>query len=126
MLIHHHPQRRCPLPGRINDAGLGGLDEISALQEMNHRLHRSTRPRIASIHQVSDLTIMARQGSNIIREARTCFIAQFLDLSCSYNNEHFLYRVAHDLDRLIGALLSFQDIVGNSSCAHTMPQLIPC
>lgn len=51
-----------PYLGRMNDAGLDGLDEILAMQQMIDRLDSSTRLLVASIRQLSDLTTLARQG----------------------------------------------------------------
>ncbi len=53
-----------PYLGRMNDAGLDGLDEILAMQQMIERLKSSTRLLVASIRQLSDLTTLARQGVN--------------------------------------------------------------
>jgi transaldolase len=51
-----------PYLGRMNDAGLDGLDEIVAMQQMIDRLGSPTRVLVASIRQLSDLTALARQG----------------------------------------------------------------
>jgi transaldolase len=51
-----------PYLGRMNDAGLDGLDEILAMQEMITRLGSSTRLLVASIRRLSDLAALARQG----------------------------------------------------------------
>jgi transaldolase len=51
-----------PYLGRMNDAGLDGLDEVLAMGQMITRLGGSTRLIVASIRQLSDLTALARQG----------------------------------------------------------------
>ncbi len=51
-----------PYLGRMNDAGLDGLDEILAMQEMIQRLGGGTRLLIASIRRLSELSELARRG----------------------------------------------------------------
>jgi len=51
-----------PYLGRMNDAGLDGLDELLAMQQMLTHLGSSTRLLVASIRQLSDLAALARQG----------------------------------------------------------------
>ncbi len=51
-----------PYLGRMNDAGLDGLDEIYAMREMIHHLDSDTRLLIASIRQLSELAELARRG----------------------------------------------------------------
>ena len=51
-----------PYLGRMNDAGLDGLDEITAMQQMITHTGGSTRLLVASIRQLSDLTALARNG----------------------------------------------------------------
>jgi transaldolase len=51
-----------PYLGRMNDAGLNGLDELLAMQQMIRHTGSSTRILTASIRQLSDLTTLARHG----------------------------------------------------------------
>ena len=51
-----------PYLGRMQSAGLDGLDQIVAMQQMIDRLDSSTRLLVASIRRLSDLTTLARQG----------------------------------------------------------------
>ena len=51
-----------PYMGRMSDAGLDGLDEVLAMQEMITRLASPTRLLVASILQLPHLTTLARQG----------------------------------------------------------------
>ncbi|MCB9420171.1 MAG: transaldolase [Ardenticatenaceae bacterium] len=51
-----------PYLGRMNDAGLNGLDELRIMQQMVRRLESHTRILAASIRQLSDLTALAEYG----------------------------------------------------------------
>lgn len=51
-----------PYMGRMSDAGLDGLDQVLAMQEMINRLNSPTRLLVASIRRLSDLVTLARQG----------------------------------------------------------------
>jgi transaldolase len=56
-----------PYLGRMNDAGLDGIDEITAMQQMIDHAQpgpggSTTRLLVASIRQLSDLTALARRG----------------------------------------------------------------
>jgi transaldolase len=51
-----------PYLGRMQDAGLDGLDEIVAMQQMITHTGSSTRLLVASIRSLSDLTALARRG----------------------------------------------------------------
>lgn len=53
-----------PYLGRMNDAGLNGLDELLAMQQMVRHMGSPTRILAASIRQLSDLTTLARHGLN--------------------------------------------------------------
>jgi transaldolase len=53
-----------PYLGRMNDAGLDGLDEIAAMQQIINNLGGSTRLLVASIRSLSDLAALARRGCN--------------------------------------------------------------
>lgn len=53
-----------PYLGRMNDAGLDGLDEITAMQQMINHTGSGTRLLVASIRSLSDLTALARRGCN--------------------------------------------------------------
>jgi transaldolase len=53
-----------PYLGRMNDAGLDGLDEIAAMQQIITNLGGSTRLLVASIRSLSDLAALVRRGSN--------------------------------------------------------------
>jgi hypothetical protein len=48
----------------MNDAGLNGLDELLAMQQMVRHMGSPTRILAASIRQLSDLTTLARHGLN--------------------------------------------------------------
>lgn len=51
-----------PYLGRMNDAGLNGLDELRAMQQMAEHSGSATRILAASIRQLSDLTALAAAG----------------------------------------------------------------
>ena len=53
-----------PYLGRMNDSGLDGLDEITAMQQIINNLGGSTRLLVASIRSLSDLAAIARRGCN--------------------------------------------------------------
>jgi transaldolase len=58
-----------PYLGRMNDAGLDGLDEITAMQQMIDHAQpgaggSTTRLLVASIRSLSDLATLARRGCN--------------------------------------------------------------
>jgi transaldolase len=58
-----------PYLGRMNDAGLDGLDEITAMQQMIDHAQpgpdgNTTRLLVASIRSLSDLATLARRGCN--------------------------------------------------------------
>lgn len=51
-----------PYLGRMNDAGLNGLDELRIMQQMVRHLDSPIRILAASIRQLSDLTALAEYG----------------------------------------------------------------
>jgi transaldolase len=51
-----------PYLGRMNDAGLDGLDQIRAMQAMINYLDSDTRLLVASIRTLDDLAALARSG----------------------------------------------------------------
>lgn len=51
-----------PYLGRMNDAGLNGLDEMLAMQQMIQHMNSPMRLLSASIRQLSDLSTLARNG----------------------------------------------------------------
>jgi transaldolase len=55
-----------PYLGRMNDAGLDGLGEVAAMQEMLDALASPTQILLASVRQLSDLVFLARRGVNVI------------------------------------------------------------
>lgn len=51
-----------PYLGRMNDAGLNGLDELRIMQQIVQNLGSATRILAASIRHLSDLTALAEYG----------------------------------------------------------------
>ncbi len=51
-----------PYLGRMSDAGLNGVGELLAMQQMIHHMASPTRLLAASIRQLSDLTTLAQHG----------------------------------------------------------------
>jgi transaldolase len=54
-----------PYLGRMNDAGMDGMAEVLAMQEMVEHFPSKTRVLVASIRQMSDMVALARHGVGV-------------------------------------------------------------